>query len=40
MGATPLDRLRLLCLAFPEAREVETWDEPTFRVRNKLEWFQ
>jgi hypothetical protein len=32
----PLDRLRRLCLAFPEAREVEAWGEPTFRVRNKI----
>jgi hypothetical protein len=32
----PLDRLRSLCLAFPEAHEVEAWGEPTFRVRNKL----
>ena len=36
MGATPLDRLRRLCLAFPEAMEIETWGEPTFRVRNKI----
>ena len=32
----PLTRLRKLCLAFPEAHEVEAWGEPTFRVRNKL----
>jgi len=32
----PLDRLREICLAFPEAHEVEAWGEPTFRVRNKL----
>ena len=25
-----------LCLALPEAHEVEAWGEPTFRVRNKL----
>jgi hypothetical protein len=31
-----LARLRKLCLALPEAHEVEAWDEPTFRVRNKL----
>jgi len=35
-GASPLSRLRALCLAFPEAHEVEAWGEPTFRVRNKL----
>jgi hypothetical protein len=33
---TPLARLRKLCLALPEAHEVEAWGEPTFRVRNKL----
>jgi hypothetical protein len=33
---TPLDRLRALCLALPEAHEVEAWGEPTFRVRNKI----
>jgi hypothetical protein len=33
---TPLARLRKLCLAFPEAHEVEAWGEPTFRVKNKL----
>ncbi len=32
----PLTRLRKLCLALPEAQEVEAWGEPTFRVRNKL----
>ncbi len=34
--ATPLDRLRALCLALPEAHEVEAWSEPTFRVRGKM----
>jgi predicted DNA-binding protein (MmcQ/YjbR family) len=33
---TPLARLRALCLALPEAHEVEAWGEPTFRVRNKM----
>jgi predicted DNA-binding protein (MmcQ/YjbR family) len=32
----PLTRLRKLCLALPQAHEVEAWGEPTFRVRNKL----
>lgn len=32
----PLAKLRRLCLALPEAHEVEAWGEPTFRVRNKL----
>jgi predicted DNA-binding protein (MmcQ/YjbR family) len=36
MPAKPLPRLRKLCLALPEAHEVEAWGEPTFRIRNKL----
>ncbi len=36
MAPRPLTRLRKLCLALPEAHEVEAWGEPTFRVRNKL----
>ena len=36
MPPSPLARLRKLCLAFPDAHEVEAWGEPTFRVRNKL----
>ena len=32
----PLARVRAICLALPEAHEVEAWGEPTFRVRNKL----
>jgi hypothetical protein len=32
----PLERLRTLCLALPEAHEVEAWGEPTFRVKNKI----
>ncbi len=35
-GIRSLTRLRRLCLALPEAHEVEAWGEPTFRVRNKL----
>jgi hypothetical protein len=35
MAPNPLTRLRRLCLALPEAHEVEAWGEPTFRVRNK-----
>jgi predicted DNA-binding protein (MmcQ/YjbR family) len=31
-----LTRVRKICLALPEAHEVEAWGEPTFRVRNKL----
>jgi hypothetical protein len=36
MASRPLVRLRKICLALPEAHEVEAWGEPTFRVRNKL----
>jgi len=32
----PLERLREICLAFPEATEQETWGHPTFRVRDKI----
>jgi len=33
---SPLARLRKLCLALPDAHEVEAWGEPTFRVKGKL----
>jgi predicted DNA-binding protein (MmcQ/YjbR family) len=36
MPPRPLTRIRRICLALPEAQEVEAWGEPTFRVRNKL----
>ncbi len=36
MPSQPLTRLRKLCLALPDAQEIEAWGEPTFRVRNKL----
>ena len=36
MPPRPLTRLRRLCLALPEAHEVEAWGEPTFRVRNRM----
>jgi hypothetical protein len=36
MPPSPLTRVRKLCLALPEAHEVEAWGEPTFRVKNKL----
>jgi hypothetical protein len=32
----PIDRLRDVCLALPEAHEVEAWEAPTFRVKNKI----
>lgn len=36
MLANPLGRLRDICLALPEAHEVEAWGEPTFRVKDKM----
>lgn len=36
MTATPLDRLRAICLALPEAIERDTWEHQTFRVREKI----
>lgn len=33
---SPLTRLRKICLALPESHEVEAWETPTFRVKNKL----
>jgi predicted DNA-binding protein (MmcQ/YjbR family) len=36
MPPAPLTRLRRLCLALPEAEEIETWDTPTFRIRGKI----
>ena len=30
------DHARRLALSFPEAVEKETWDHPTFRVRDKM----
>ena len=32
----PITRLRKICLALPEAHEVEAWGAPTFRVKNKI----
>jgi predicted DNA-binding protein (MmcQ/YjbR family) len=31
-AVTLIDRVRALCLALPEAFEVEAWEHPTFRV--------
>ncbi|MEW5916070.1 MAG: MmcQ/YjbR family DNA-binding protein [Gemmatimonadota bacterium] len=31
-----LDKLRKICLSFPEAHEKIAWGEPTFRVKDKL----
>ena len=36
MIADPFARLQALCLSLPEAIEQETWEAPTFRVRNKI----
>jgi len=36
MNADPLDQLRAIALALPEAAEQITWDHPTFRVRGKI----
>jgi predicted DNA-binding protein (MmcQ/YjbR family) len=36
MPTNPLPRVRRICLALPEAHEVEAWGEPTFRIRNKI----
>jgi hypothetical protein len=36
VARNPLTRIREIVLALPEAHEVETWGEPTFRVRNKI----
>ena len=36
MSSDPIDRLREICLALPEATERETWGEATFRVREKI----
>ena len=35
-GLTPVDRLRAICLALPEATEKLAWGEPTWRVGGKL----
>lgn len=33
MTTPPIDQLRTLCLGLPDAREVEAWGAPTFRVK-------
>lgn len=32
----PTDRLQKICMSLPEAEERETWDIPTYRIRNKI----
>jgi predicted DNA-binding protein (MmcQ/YjbR family) len=34
--ATPVERLRAICLALPETTEKVAWGEPTWRVRGRL----
>jgi predicted DNA-binding protein (MmcQ/YjbR family) len=36
MAKQPIDRLRAICLALPEATEKQAWGDPTFRVRDKI----
>lgn len=36
MAKQPIDRVRAICLALPEATEKEAWGDPTFRVRDKI----
>ena len=36
MRKHPIERLRAICLALPEAVEKEAWGDPTFRVRDKI----
>ena len=36
MARANLAKVRKICLSLPEAKEVEAWGAPTFRVRNKL----
>jgi predicted DNA-binding protein (MmcQ/YjbR family) len=36
MSKRPIDRLRGICLALPEAEEKEAWGDPTFRIRDKI----
>ena len=36
MAKQPIDRLRAICLALPEAAEKQAWGDPTFRVHDKI----
>lgn len=36
MPPNPIIRVRKICLALPDAQEVEAWGEPTFRIKNKI----
>ena len=35
-GRSPVERLRAICLALPEATEKVAWGEPTWRVKDRL----
>ena len=35
-SASPVERLRAICLALPDTTEKIAWGEPTWRVRGKL----
>ncbi|HRY27284.1 MAG TPA: MmcQ/YjbR family DNA-binding protein [Geminicoccaceae bacterium] len=36
MRTDPIEQLRAICLALPEATEKEAWGDPTFRVKDKI----
>ena len=36
MTAAITNRLRKICLSFPEAAKKEAWGDPTFRVKDKI----
>ena len=36
LDAVTFEKFRRLCLAMPEAEEVETWGEATFRIRGRI----
>jgi len=36
MAKQPIDHVRAICLALPEAVEKEAWGDPTFRVRERI----
>ena len=36
MRKHPIEHLRAICLALPDAVEKEAWGDPTFRVRDKI----
>ena len=36
LDVVTFERFRRLCLAMPEAEEVETWGEATFRIRGRI----